>query len=76
MLQGPGIFADLTVTPDAVEGLSADPETDPTASDARYVRQWKLSPYSKLAPDQAPTFADLPHPRQHGPVLPRSEPAS
>ena len=62
MLQGPGIFADLTVTPDAVEGLSADPETDPTASDARYVRQWKLSPYSKLAPDQAPTFADLPPP--------------
>jgi hypothetical protein len=62
MLQGPGIFANLTVTPDVVEGLSADPETDATASDDRYVRQWKLSPYAKLAPDQAPTFADLPPP--------------
>ena len=62
MLQGPGIFANLTVTPDDVEGLSADPETDATASDNRYVRQWKLSPYSKLEGSQAPTFADIPPP--------------
>jgi hypothetical protein len=62
MLQGPGIFANLTVTPDAVEELPAEPEKDPTASDDRYVRHWQISPYSKLEADQAPTFADLPAP--------------
>jgi hypothetical protein len=62
MLQGPGIFANLTVTPDAVEDLSGDPEKDATASDDRYLRHWHLSPFSKLAADQAPTLADLPSP--------------
>jgi len=60
MFQGPGIFANFAVTPGDVGGLPATPETDTTASDARYVRQWKLSPFAKLAPDQAPTYADLP----------------
>jgi hypothetical protein len=60
MLQGPGIFADLAVTPDAVEHLPGDPEKDATALDDRYVRHWQVSPFSKLAADQAPTLADLP----------------
>jgi hypothetical protein len=60
MLAGPGIFANLTVEPGAVEGLLASPEKDPTASDGRYVRHWQLSPYTKLAADQAPALADLP----------------
>jgi len=59
-LQGPGIFANLVVTPDAVEDLPGDPEKDTTASDERYVRHWQLSPFFKLAADEAPTFADLP----------------
>jgi hypothetical protein len=62
MLQGPGIFANLTVTPDAVEDLPGDPEKDATASDDRYLRHWQLSPFSKLAADQAPTLANLPEP--------------
>jgi len=60
MLAGPGFFADLTVKPDEVEGLPADPEADETASDDRFVRHWQLSAFSKLAEDQAPVYADLP----------------
>jgi hypothetical protein len=60
MLAGPGIFANLTVDPAAVEGLPGKPEKDATASDGRYVRHWQLSPYSKLATDQTPALADLP----------------
>src|ERR1700677_735874 len=60
MLAGPGIFANLTVDPAAVEGLPAKPEKDATASDGRYVRHWQLSPYSKLTADQTPALADLP----------------
>lgn len=60
MLDGPGIFANLTVNPAAVEGLPGTPEKDPAASDGRYVRHWQLSPYTKLAADQAPALADLP----------------
>lgn len=62
MLQGPGIFANLTVTPNAVEDLPGDPEKDATASDERYLRHWQLSSFSKLAENQAPTLADLPAP--------------
>ncbi len=62
MLQGPGIFANLTVTPDSVEGLTAQPEKDPTAADNRYVRSWQVSPYSTLATDHEPGIADLPAP--------------
>ena len=60
MLAGPGVFANLVVTPDATEGLPANPEPDPTAADDRYLRHWKLSPYAKLAPGQAPALADMP----------------
>ncbi|ADV83542.1 hypothetical protein [Terriglobus saanensis] len=60
MLEGPGIFANLVVTPDAVEGLPSEPESDATMSDDRYVRHWKLSPFAKLEAGQMPTFADLP----------------
>jgi hypothetical protein len=45
LLQGPGTFANLTMTPGAVEGLA-------TASDPRFVRNWQLSPFSVLAADR------------------------
>ena len=60
VLEGPGIFANLTVTPDAVEGLSPEPDGDPTATDPRYVRNWWLSPYSELAADKEVGFTDMP----------------
>ncbi|HEY1948122.1 MAG TPA: hypothetical protein VGG97_14015 [Bryobacteraceae bacterium] len=60
MLQGPGIFSNLTVTPDARENLPGNPEKDATASDRRYIRDWQISPFSKLAVDQIPSAANLP----------------
>lgn len=60
MLAGPGVFANLTVTPDAVAGLPGDAEQDAAAADERYVRHWSLSPYAKLEPGQAPVLADMP----------------
>ncbi len=60
MLQGPGIFANLTVLPDETENLPEQPEPDATASDAHYLRQWQVSPFSKLAADHIPTAAEIP----------------
>ncbi len=60
LLQGPGVFANLTVTPDAVDGLPAEPEKDATAGDGRYVRNWQLSPFSTLPADKEPSLTDLP----------------
>jgi hypothetical protein len=62
LLQGPGFFANLSVTPDAVEGLAAEPEKDATAVDRHFVRNWQLSPYSALPADKEPSSADLPAP--------------
>jgi hypothetical protein len=39
-LSGPGSYANFTVTPDRVEGLSPEPMPDATAGDPRYLRQW------------------------------------
>ncbi len=60
MVEGPGIFANLTVMPGSVDGLPAKPEKDLTQSDRRYLRAWEMSPFTQLANDQQPTLADLP----------------
>ena len=39
----------MKVTPGAVEGLDPRPGPDPTAKDARYVRNWMVSPVVTLA---------------------------
>jgi len=62
LLQGPGYFSNLTVTPDAVEGLAAEPKKDPTAGDGRFVRHWQVAPPSALPAGQEPGLADLPGP--------------
>jgi hypothetical protein len=62
VLQGPGIFANLTVTPDAVKGLSAEPDSDVTVNDVRYVRNWELSPFSTLEDGKEPGIAEIPAP--------------
>jgi len=59
-LQGPGYFANFTFTPDATEGLSADPAPDPTASDAHFIRDWQVSPLSELPTGKDPSIADMP----------------
>jgi hypothetical protein len=61
-LVGPGAFANVKVTPDAVEGLPGNAEPDPTAGDKHLVRYWQLAPFSELADGKEPTIADLPKP--------------
>jgi len=60
MIEGPGIFSNITVTPDATEGLTAEPEKDDTDADNRYVRHWQLSSLSKLEANTAPAYAGMP----------------
>ncbi len=62
ILTGPGFFSNLTITPDAVEGLAPDPKPDSLGNDQHLVRDWQLSPFSTLAADGAPTIGDLPAP--------------
>lgn len=61
-LRGPAVFANLTITPDAVEGLPAQPTPDPSAADRSIVRQWQLGPPTPLRGGAAPAYADMPGP--------------
>ncbi len=60
VLQGTGFLANVTVTPGAVDGLDPRPGPDPTAKDARYVRNWMVSPVIALAAEAKPEFAKRP----------------
>ena len=60
LLQGPGRFAGLTVTPGAMDGLARAPEPDPAARDSRYVGGWRVGPFAALPPGKEPTLADVP----------------
>src|SRR5689334_10949572 len=42
-LQGPGTFANMVITPGAVDGLSPEPSRDPLDGDRGLVRTWRLS---------------------------------
>jgi hypothetical protein len=42
-LHGPASYANLTITPDKTEGLSAEPASDPAKEDRRYVTHWLAS---------------------------------
>jgi hypothetical protein len=59
-LSGPGYFANVVVTPNATEGLSPEPEADPTANDTHLVRDWWLSPASELAEGKEPSYGEMP----------------
>jgi hypothetical protein len=59
-LQGPATFANLVVTPGAVEGLSPEPAPDPTEADSGLVRNWSLSAFSSLPAGKAPAYAEMP----------------
>ncbi len=59
-LRGPAVFANLTVTPGAVEGLSPQPTPDPTAGDAGMVRQWRLGSQTPARFGVDPTFSEAP----------------
>jgi hypothetical protein len=59
-LQGPGTFANMVITPDAVEGLSPEPVRDPRDGDAGLVRNWRLSPFSALPNGKDPVYNEMP----------------
>jgi hypothetical protein len=64
LMQGPGTFANLVVTPDATEGLSPEPLADPTTSDKRLIRNWLVSPSAALADGKEPALAEMPDSHQ------------
>jgi hypothetical protein len=59
-LQGPATFANVVITPGAVDDLSPEPVRDPTDDDSRLVRNWRLSPFSPLPKGKDPVFAEMP----------------
>jgi hypothetical protein len=59
-LQGPGTFANMVITPDAVGGLSPQPARDPLDADQGLVRNWRLSPFFALPNVKDPMYDDMP----------------
>jgi len=59
-LQGPGTFANMVITPGAVDGLSPEPTSDPLSTDGRLVRRWLLSDSSALPNGKDATYDDMP----------------
>jgi hypothetical protein len=59
-LQGPGTFANMVITPGAVDGLSPEPASDPLSTDGRLVRRWLLSDSSALPNGKDATYDDMP----------------
>jgi len=63
-LQGPGTFANMVITPDAVDGLSTEPANDPLDGDRGLVRNWSLSTFSALQNGKEPVYNEMPGPSQ------------
>jgi hypothetical protein len=59
-LQGPATFANLVITPDAVDGLSPEAVKDPLDADRRVVRNWRLSPFAALPNGKDPAYVEMP----------------
>jgi hypothetical protein len=59
-LLGPGTFANMVITPHAVEGLSPEPAGDPLSGDRGLVRNWHLSKFSALPDGSAPVYKEMP----------------
>jgi hypothetical protein len=61
-LQGPATFANMVITPGAVDGLPPEPVADAADTDRGLVRRWRLSPSSALPNGKEATYADMPGP--------------
>jgi hypothetical protein len=59
-LQGPGTFANMVITPDAVDGLSPEPDRDPLEEDPNVIRNWRLSPFSALPNGKDAMYSEMP----------------
>jgi hypothetical protein len=58
-LQGPATFANLVITPGAVDGLSPEPAKDPFDGDRGLVRNWRLSAVSALPNGKEPLYNEM-----------------
>jgi hypothetical protein len=59
-LQGPGTFANLAITPDAVDGLSPEPVPYPLDHEPGLVRNWHLSRFATLPNGKDPDYNQMP----------------
>jgi hypothetical protein len=59
-LQGPATFANLVITPGAVDGLSPEAARDPLDGDPGLVRDWRLSRFSTLPNGKDPGYDQMP----------------
>ena len=59
-LRGPAVFANLIITPDAVEGLNPLPSADPTAGYSGMVRQWQLGTQTPVHDGKDPAYIEAP----------------
>lgn len=59
-LQGPGTFANVVITPNAVDGLPPTPARDPLDGDPGLVRHWRVSPFTALPVGKDPGYGDMP----------------
>lgn len=50
----------MVITPDAVEGLSIAPDSDPLEGDQGLVRNWRLSNFSALPNSQEAMYSEIP----------------
>lgn len=58
--RGPAFYANLVVTPNAVQGLPPSAAPDPTAEDRGLVRRWQLGPLTTPHYGRAPAYAEMP----------------
>jgi len=59
-LQGPGTFANVVITPGAVEGLAPEPVRDPLEGDRGLLRNWHLSEASALPTGEDAAYTEMP----------------
>ena len=59
-LRGPAVFANLVVDPGENDGLSPQPEIDPTASDSGIVRHWEMSNLQPIIKKRTPAYSEMP----------------
>ena len=57
---GPATYANLVITPGAVEGLSQEPVRDSLEGDRGVVRNWRLSAFATLPEGKDPAYGDMP----------------
>jgi len=60
--RGPAVYANLRISAGKVDHLPPTPLSDPSAYDPRYIRNWKVSPFTVLARGKDIQFGDRPAP--------------